>query len=104
MLKMLRLNWSAMKCYRIRFLMIPVCLFVMGCLSPIFLVPMGAFLLFSFSLNPFAVEEKGDLNRLYLTLPVDRRSVVLGRYVLSFLLFAVGGQLGYDNMPQAKKV
>ena len=63
MLKMLRLNWSAMKCYRIRFLMIPVCLFVMGCLSPIFLVPMGAFLLFSFSLNPFAVEEKGDLNR-----------------------------------------
>ncbi len=104
MLKMLRLNWSAMKCYRIRFLMIPVCLFTVGCLSPIFLVPMGAFLLFSFSLNPFAVEEKGDLNRLYLTLPVDRRSVVLGRYVLSFLLFAVGVLLGLAMMPLANLV
>lgn len=68
MLRMLRLNWSAMKCYRIRFLIIPGSLFVTGCFSPVLLVPMGTFLLFSFSLNPFAIEEKGDLNRLYLTL------------------------------------
>ena len=58
MFRMLRLNWSAMKCYRVRFLIIPVCLFVVGWFSSIFLVPMGVFLLFSFSLNPFAVEEK----------------------------------------------
>ena len=99
MLRMLRLNWSAMKCYRVRFLIIPVCLFVIGWFSSIFLVPMGAFLLFSFSLNPFAVEEKGDLNRLYLTLPVDRQAIVSGRFLLSFLLFGAGVLLGLAMMP-----
>ncbi len=104
MLNMLRLNWSAMKSYRIRFLIIPVCLFVVGCLSPLLLVPMGAFLLFSFSLNPFAVEEKGDLNRLYLTLPVPRRRVVMGRYALSLLLYMIGVLLGFTMMPLANLV
>lgn len=104
MLNMLRLNWSAMKSYRIRFLMIPVCLLVVGCLSPILLVPMGAFLLFSFSLNPFAVEEKGDLNRLYLTLPIRRRAIVTGRYALSLLLYAAGVLLGLAMMPLANLV
>ena len=93
-----------MKCYRIRFLVIPVCLFVTGCFSPILLVPMAGFLLFSFSLNPFAIEEKGDLNRLYLTLPVRRRAVVNGRYVLSFLLFVTGVLLGLALMPVANLV
>lgn len=104
MLKMIRLNWSAMKCYRVRFLIIPVCLFTVGCFSPILLIPMGAFLLFSFSLNPFAVEEKGDLNRLYLTLPVPRRTIVTGRYLLSLLLFAAGVLLGLAMMPAANLV
>ena len=93
-----------MKSYRIRFLIIPVCLFVVGCLSPILLVPMGAFQLFSFSLNPFAVEEKGDLNRLYLTLPVPRRSVVMGRYALSLLLYMIGVLLGLAMTPLANLV
>ncbi|WP_251207721.1 ABC-2 transporter permease [Acetatifactor aquisgranensis] len=104
MLRMLRLNWSAMKCYRIRFLIIPGSLFVTRCFSPVLLVPMGTFLLFSFSLNPFAIEEKGDLNRLYLTLPVQRRTIVTGRYVLSFLLFAAGALLGLAMMPLANLV
>lgn len=104
MLDMIRLNWSAIKCYRIRFLIIPVCLFLVGFFSPILLMPMGAFLLFSFSLNPFAVEEKGDLNRLYLTLPISRRTIVTGRYLLSFFLFAVGILLGLAMMPLANLV
>ena len=93
-----------MKCYRIRFLIVPASLFVTGCFSPVLLVPMGAFLLFSFSLNPFAIEEKGDLNRLYLTLPVQRRTIVAGRYALAFLLFAAGVLLGLAMMPLANLI
>lgn len=104
MLKMIKLNWSAMKCYRIRFLLIPVCLFTVGWFSAILLIPMSAFLLFSFSLNPFAVEEKGDLNRLYLTLPVHRQAIVTGRYLLSLLLFAASVLLGLVMMPVANLV
>ena len=39
---------------------------VTGGYSSIYLIPLGVFLLFSFSVNTFAAEEKGDLNRLYL--------------------------------------
>lgn len=45
-------------------------MFLAGALSAIYLVPMGMFLMFSISVNPFAVEEKGYLNRFFLTLPV----------------------------------
>lgn len=61
-------------------------------------------LLFSASINVFAVEEKGDLNRLYLTLPVKRRMVVRGRYVQSVLLFVGSVLLGLVLMPLANLI
>lgn len=101
MLRILKLDWSAMKCYRIKFLLIPMVLLAIGGISSIYLVPLGVVLLFSFSVNLFAVEEKGDLNRLYLTLPLERSRMVTGRYLLSLLLFLTGALLGFALMPLA---
>ena len=54
-----------------------------GCSNQCFYVPV-------FSVNTFAVEEKGDLNKLYLTLPITRSSVVAGRYALSLGMGLLG--------------
>lgn len=101
MLNVLKLDWSAIKSYRIRLLLLPIGLFVPGVLSSISLVPMGVVLLFSFSINTFLVEEKGGLNRLYLTLPLKRSKMVTARYLLSLILFLAGALLGFALMPLA---
>lgn len=99
MLKTIKLNLSAIRYFLKRGFLILPALLLIGCVSPILLVPMGTLLLFSFSLNAFAVEEKGDLNRLYLTLPVKRRTIVSGRYVLSVIFFLMGILFGFSLMP-----
>lgn len=99
-----KLDWIATKCYHKRLWILPLSLLVIGWFSPIWLVPLSTLLLFSFSINVFAVEEKGDLNRLYLTLPVKRSKVVRGRYVQSLLLFAGGVMLGLALMPLANLI
>lgn len=104
MINLIKLDLSAIKYYRRWLLLIPVCLFITGWVSSIYLVPMGVFLLFSLSLNPFAVEEQGNLNRLYLTLPIKREKIVAGRYVLSFLMVSCGIILGFALMPLANLV
>lgn len=101
MFEMMKLDWAATKYYHKRILMVPLCLLVVGWFSSLYMVPMGAFLLFSISVNPFAVEEKGDLNRFYLTLPVKRKAVVKGRYALSLALCLGGILLGVVLMPLA---
>lgn len=101
MLKLMKLDWSAMKSCHKYFLFIPITLLAVGWFTSIYLVPFAAFLLFSFAANSFAVEEKGDLNRFYLTLPVKRRMVVGGRYALSFVLYVGGTLLGAALMPLA---
>lgn len=74
--KMIALDWRAMKYYQIRLLLLPVFIFIFGVYSPLTVIPMSVILSLSFSLNPFAVAEKGELNNLYLTLPVRRKSIV----------------------------
>lgn len=104
MLNMIKLDWSAMKYYHIRAIILPFTLLLMGVYSPICLIPLGAMLMFSYSINPFAVEEKGDLNRLYLTLPVKRSTIVAGRYALSLLLYLAGALMGLVLMPLANLI
>ncbi len=101
MLKIMKLDWNALKYYHIRLLIIPLTLLVLGLFSSIYLVPLGVLLSFSFSINSFLVEEKSDLNRLYLTLPIKRSHVVLSRYLLSLILSASGALLGLSFMPLA---
>lgn len=101
MLKMMKLDWSAIRCYHIRLLVIPAALLLLGWFSSILLVPMAVFMTFSFSINLFFIEEKGDLNRLYLTLPIERSQIVFSRYLLSFILFAAGILLSLALTPLA---
>lgn len=104
MFNIIKLDWSIMKGYHIRILLAFVTLLIMGWFSPITLVPASVFLLFCFSINPFAIEEKGDLNRLYLTLPIKRGAIVTSRYILAFLLYLVGVLLSLILMPFANLI
>lgn len=93
------LDWRAMKYYQIRGLLLPLFAFLGGVIySPILVIPIMAFMGASFSVNPFAVEEKGELNNLYLTLPITRNQIVIGRYALSLVIFLVGIIVGIPIM------
>lgn len=83
MKRMMILDWNALKCFHLRIFLIPVISLAAGVVTPLLAVPVSVFMFLFFSVNTFAVEEKGDLNRLYLTLPVKRSSIVAGRYLLS---------------------
>jgi hypothetical protein len=91
---MIKLDWIGMKVYQKRFVIIPCTILLYGFfLSPIIL-PFMAFFMLSFSVNPFAVEEKGKLDNLYLTLPVTRKDIVNARYGLSLLMQLFGFTTG----------
>ena len=104
MYKMIKLDWISMKYYHLRILILIPYLIFMGWFSPISLVPLSVILMFAYAVNPFAVEEKGDLNRLYLSLPVKRSAVVAGRYLLALLLFLAGLAAGFGMMPLANLI
>lgn len=90
MLNMLKLDWLGMKYYWIRIIILPVATCLMGLLSEALIIPMIGFLMCSFSVNPFAMEEKGKLDNLYLTLPVMRRTIVNARLLLSVIMQLAG--------------
>lgn len=84
------LDWKAMKYVHRRIFLLPVISLAAGCVTALLVVPTNVFMFLFFSVNTFAVEEKGDLNRLYLTLPIRRSSVVAGRYILSICMGVSG--------------
>ncbi|MCL2100034.1 MAG: ABC-2 transporter permease [Oscillospiraceae bacterium] len=90
MLNMIKLDWLGMKCYHKRFVIIPLTISLYGFFHIAAIIPMITFMMFSFSVNPFAVEEKGKLDNLYLTLPVTRGSIVKARFGLSFIMQLIG--------------
>ena len=83
-------DWKAIKYFHLRILLIPVISLTAGIISALLVVPVNVFMFLFFSINTFAVEEKCDLNRLYLTLPVSRSSIVGGRYALSICMGLAG--------------
>ncbi len=90
MKRMVILDWKAMKYFQIRVFLIPVISMAAGIITALLVIPTNVFMFLFFSLNTFAVEEKGDLNKLYLTLPVKRSTIVAGRYVLSICMGLTG--------------
>lgn len=103
--KMIALDWRAMKYYQIRGLLLPFLAAVVGIVyTPILVIPMSVFFATSFSVNPFAVEEKGELNNLYLTLPIRRNQIILGRYALSFLLMLAAVAISTPIMLLSNKI
>lgn len=90
MRRMALVDWKAIKCYHIRVFLLPVTALAAGLITALLVVPTNVFMFLFFSVNAFAVEEKGDLNKLYLTLPIKRSSVVAGRYLLSVCMGLLG--------------
>ena len=84
--RMMLFDWNAMKCFHLRIFLIPVISLASGFVTALFVVPTNVFMFLFFSVNAFAAEETGDLNKLYLTLPVKRSCVVAGRYLLSICM------------------
>jgi ABC-2 type transport system permease protein len=102
--KMISLDWRSMKTYQIRALLLPVFIFVSGFYMPLAIFPISIFIFLSFSINSFAVEEKGELNHLYLTLPVSRKMIVTARYLLSVIMMIIGLILCVFIMPLANMI
>lgn len=92
--KIALLDWRAMKYYQIRGLLIPIfVLLFCFATSPLAAVPVSVCMAAVFSTNPFGVEEKGNLDGLYLTLPVSRKEIVQGRFLLSGIMMAIASLL-----------
>ncbi|MDR0500414.1 MAG: ABC-2 transporter permease [Coriobacteriales bacterium] len=53
------------------------------------IIPIGAYMGIAFSMNAFAVEEKGKLDHLYLSLPLSRSNIVRGRFAFAIFLLVV---------------
>jgi ABC-type transport system involved in multi-copper enzyme maturation permease subunit len=87
---MIKLDWLGMKYYWVRIIIIPLSICLMGFFSEALIIPFLSFFMLSFSVNPFAVEEKGKLDNLYLTLPVTRKTIVNARFGLSLIMLFAG--------------
>jgi hypothetical protein len=99
-LKMIKTDWIAIKSHHWRLVIMAaiVAVFGMAGLS-MAIIPVAAYMALAFSMNTFAVEEKGKLDSLYLTLPISRKNIVRGRYVfmgatLSIWLIISGAAVG----------
>ena len=97
-IKMASLDWRAMKLYHKLVFLTPLYFFIFGMPSSIFVVPFGVLYCAALSTWAFSVEDKGDLNRLYLTLSVKKREIVAGRYLLSLIMLIIGALMGAGIM------
>lgn len=98
MIKQMMMDWRAMKYYHVRLFLLPVFSFAIGIYNPLLVIPTSIIMFLLFSINTFSVEEKGDLNSLYLTLPIRRSSIVAGRFALSIIMGLLGIMLGIPIM------
>ena len=96
--KMLKTDWLAMNYYWGGGIFILLIVLMTAYSLPLLVIPIAVFGVFSFSVNPFAVEDKGKLDHLYLTLPVRRRDIVRGRFALSLLMQTVAYLVGIPVM------
>ena len=83
--KMAFLDWHAMKLYQKLVYLTPLFFFIWGMPGSVFVIPLGVLYCAAISAWVFSVEDKGDLNRLYLTLPIKKREIVAGRYLFSII-------------------
>ena len=99
--KLIALDWHAVAmANKLSILICPVLIFFVGYItSQILVIPFSMWVVLSYSTNPFYSEEKGELNNLFLTLPVKRRKIVAGRYVSSLILLLLGVIMGLAIMP-----
>jgi len=91
MLSMMKLDWLGMRKYRANLIIAPLMACGMGILFGTGLIlPYLVWGMFNASLYCFDAEEKGQLNQLYLTLPISRGTLISARYVMSLILQFIG--------------
>jgi len=99
--KLIVLDWRAsITAYKIAYLFYPLMIFIVGlATSQILVVPLSVWIALSYSTNPFYSEERGELNNLFLTLPVKRQQIVIARFTFSLIMMLVGIAVGIAIMP-----
>jgi hypothetical protein len=97
--KMIATDWLAIKSRYVEIIFVTaVMVFFLfgGGFMAVLTILLAAVFAQSHAMEPFIVEEKGDLQQFYLTLPISRKSIVRGRYVFMLacvvvtLVFTVG--------------
>ncbi|MDR0513672.1 MAG: ABC-2 transporter permease [Coriobacteriaceae bacterium] len=88
-LKMIGTDWLAIKAHWWRLLIMAAIVAMFGFVGMnMVIIPIGAYMAIAFSMNAFAVEEKGKLEHLYLSLPLSRSNIVRGRFAFAAFLLA----------------
>ena len=91
MLNMIKLEWLCMRSFQKRGFMLLFGWIAMGILfHPASMLLLMPFTMFDFGSYSFLAGEKGEVDRLYLTLPINRKTVVRAR----FGLMAITGGIG----------
>ncbi|MDR1565530.1 MAG: ABC-2 transporter permease [Oscillospiraceae bacterium] len=89
-LKVIRTDWLATKSQHWRLLIMAAIVVVFALMEmSMIIIPISAYMAIAFSMNAFAVEEKGKLDHLYLSLPLSRKSIVRGRFTFMILLLVI---------------
>ena len=97
--KMIALDWLGMKVYQKWSLFVLFSIPFMCFFSAHMLLPLTGFCALYLSTSPFFLEEKDDLNYLYLTLRIKRREIVSARYALSCIMFICGAFISSVFIP-----
>ena len=98
-LKLLLLDWRSLDIYRYYAMLMIIVSFIFGIIYSILLIPYGVFFALTFSVNTFYVEDKFELNKLSLILPVSRKNIVLARYTFCFILVLLCITISASLMP-----
>jgi ABC-type transport system involved in multi-copper enzyme maturation permease subunit len=91
---MIKLDWLGMKCFHSQIIIMPVMAILCGFLYTAAIIPFMALFAISALSYSFAIEEKGQLEQLYLTLPITRHAVVKARFIFAFCICALFLALG----------
>jgi hypothetical protein len=92
---MMKLDWLGMKSFWLNVflrVLIPIGLIVFG--QPLFVILLMAYLMLDSANYTFVTEEKGKLNHLYMTLPVNRKIIVRSRFALILIFLSIGIAVG----------
>ncbi|GHU54478.1 hypothetical protein FACS1894132_09160 [Clostridia bacterium] len=90
-LKMIKTDWLAIKMHHWRLLIMAAVIILFGITGlTMVIIPVASYMAVVFSINTFAVEEKGNLDRLLLTLPLSRKDIVRGRFVFMGVTLLIG--------------
>ena len=91
MFNMLKLEWLCMKSYRKALYLTPFAGIALAVLvHPVFALMALPYLMHDFGANSFMAGEKGEVDRLFLSLPIKRIMIIRTRFVLMLITGGIG--------------